>query len=105
MRTSRIRSHDIIRSHSVADRKIVGPRAWSGRRAYVGLLCASPLSQMRIAVAIRRDVRAEPLCYPRYKKGELKSFLQLHREGEEPLREDEVRTSASFVLMKFRSAS
>ena len=27
----------------------------------------------------------------RYKKAELKSFLQFHREGEEPLRDDEVR--------------
>lgn len=26
-----------------------------------------------------------------YKKAELKSFLQFHREGEEPLRDDEVR--------------
>jgi metal transporter CNNM len=26
----------------------------------------------------------------RYKKAELKSFLQFHREGEEPLRDDEV---------------
>lgn len=25
-----------------------------------------------------------------YKKAELKSFLQFHREGEEPLRDDEV---------------
>jgi len=27
-----------------------------------------------------------------YKKAELKSFLQFHREGEEPLRDDEVST-------------
>lgn len=27
-----------------------------------------------------------------YKKAELKSFLQYHRTGEEPLREDEVRS-------------
>ena len=44
------------------------------------------------------------MCYLRYKKGELKSFLQLHREGEEPLREDEVREPASYGLMKHRSA-
>jgi metal transporter CNNM len=28
-------------------------------------------------------------CVDRYKKAELKSFLQFHREGEEPLRDDE----------------
>ena len=28
-----------------------------------------------------------------YKKAELKSFLQFHREGEEPLRDDEVRSA------------
>lgn len=28
-------------------------------------------------------------CIDRYKKAELKSFLQFHREGEEPLRDDE----------------
>jgi metal transporter CNNM len=30
------------------------------------------------------------LTTDRYKKAELKSFLQFHREGEEPLRDDEV---------------
>lgn len=37
-----------------------------------------------------------------YKKAELKSFLQFHREGEEPLRDDEVsRSSCSmgFILI------
>lgn len=34
----------------------------------------------------------------RYKKAELKSFLQFHREGEEPLRDDEVRPSVLVPL-------
>jgi metal transporter CNNM len=33
-----------------------------------------------------------------YKKAELKSFLQFHREGQEPLRDDEV--SVRFVFGK-----
>jgi metal transporter CNNM len=35
--------------------------------------------------------KADTKLTGRYKKAELKSFLQFHREGEEPLRDDEVR--------------
>lgn len=38
-----------------------------------------------------------------YKKAELKSFLQFHREGEEPLRDDEVRSA--FCVANFRFIS
>lgn len=33
-----------------------------------------------------------------YKKAELKSFLQFHREGEEPLRDDEVSTRCPSIV-------
>lgn len=36
-----------------------------------------------------------------YKKAELKSFLQFHREGEEPLRDDEVGPSCGFADFRF----
>jgi hypothetical protein len=37
-----------------------------------------------------------------YKKAELKSFLQFHREGEEPLRDDEVSSRLRLVIESLR---
>lgn len=40
-----------------------------------------------------------------YKKAELKSFLQFHREGEEPLRDDEVSDAEAGSMHKLTSRS
>jgi metal transporter CNNM len=40
-----------------------------------------------------------------YKKAELKSFLQFHRQGEEPLRDDEISILSGVLELNNKSAA
>lgn len=82
----------------------------------VPLLCVSfPLS-----IGLHTDLSPVPIAWPiaklldwalgahdehTYKKAELKSFLQFHRSGEEPLRDDEISILNGVLSLNEKSAA